>query len=89
MISEPVSVKSIDYVGETPFCRVEDRIDRESEDNDILVMIERIVDKEEHNRDGISVYVNHRYGDKHIRFPKNITNCKHIPLPSVHWLVSL
>ena len=41
-ISEPVSVMSIDYVGETPFCRVEDRIDREPEDGDVWTKIEYI-----------------------------------------------
>ena len=50
-ISEPISVKSIDntLVCEIPFGRVEDRIDRESEDNDVLTKIKSIVEKEEHN----------------------------------------
>ena len=51
-------------MGENPFCRVEDRIDREPEDSDVLTKIEHIRDKEENNWDRISVCVNHIY--KHI-----------------------
>ena len=81
-ISKPTLVKSIDntLVGEIPFCTVEEKIDmRESEDVDVLTRIESIRDTEEHNGDGISVCVTHRYGDKHICFPKNIPNCKTHP----------
>ena len=52
-ISKPTSVKSINnaLVGEIPFCIVEDKIDKGSE-------------KEENNREGMSVCVNHRYRDE-------------------------
>ena len=81
-MDKSVSVKIIDnkLLGEIPFCRVEDKIDtQESEDNDILTMIESIRDTEEHNRDRIPVCVTHRYGDKCICFPKNTPHCKTHP----------
>ena len=77
-ISEPVPVKSIDYMDETPFSTVEDMVDREPEDGDVWTKIEYIRDKEENNQDGISVSVNHRYGDKHICLPMNTPSYKHI-----------
>ena len=48
-ISEPVPVKNIDYIDETPLSSFEDTIDREPKDSDVWTKIEYIRDKEENN----------------------------------------
>ena len=60
LISEPVPVKNIDYMDETPLSTVKDTIDREPKDGDVWTKIVYIRDKEENNQDGIYVCVNHR-----------------------------
>ena len=52
---------------------------RESEENNSLTWIKCTRDTEEHNRNGISICVTHRYGDKHTCFPKNIPNSETSP----------
>ena len=81
-VSKHTSVKIIvdRLMGEIPFCRGENKIDtREAEDNNSLTRIKCTRDSEEHNGNSISGFVTHRYGDKHICFPKIICNCKTCP----------
>ena len=65
---KPTSVnnKNDTLLGEIPFCRVENiKVDmRESEDDYKLTGMEYTRDTEEYARDGISVCVTDRYGDK-------------------------
>ena len=79
MISEPIPVKIIDHR--------DDMIDREPEDSDVWTKIEYIREKEENNRDRISICVNHRCGDN-IYHSKNTPNSKHIP-PALPALASV
>ena len=80
--NKSLSIKTINnrHTDKIPICIVEKMVDiRKPEHIDNQIRRIFILDSEENNGNGISVWVTYRIGDRHICFPENIPNSEASP----------